>query len=208
MSESNLNTDVSKVAEDRAPVGMRHAAMVLLWIVLSLSALTAGGQIEIVVLKEYDLKAAFLYNVAKYTDWPAETFAKPDDPIVIGVLGNDPFGEVLDRIVKDRVINGHPLVIRRASGVAELKGAHLVFISPSESAHIAEHCAAIEKFNALTIGDTGQSVAFTTVNFAFENDRIVFSVDLDRASSIGVNISSKLLQLAKEVVKRAPSIYK
>jgi len=154
---------------------------------------------QVGALREYDLKAAFIYNVVKYTDWPAESFQKADDPIVIGVLGNDPFGDVLDRIVKDRVIRGHRLVVRRASGVADLEGAHLVFISPSES-EIALHCAAVEKFHAITIGDTPQSAPFTALNFAIESDRIVFSVDLNRVSRTRVSISSKLLHLAKAVV--------
>src|SRR4051812_7130384 len=114
-------------------IGTHRAKATLFCLVLGLTLLRASGLAQVGTLKEYDLKAAFLYNVAKYTDWPASAFVKPNDPIVIGVLGNDPFGETLDRIVRDRIINGHPLRVRRASGVAELKGAHVVFISPSET---------------------------------------------------------------------------
>jgi hypothetical protein len=187
-------------------IGPHRASAMLFCLALGLSLLTTRGLAQVGTLKEYDLKAAFLYNVAKYTDWPASAFVKPNDPIIIGVLGNDPFGETLDRIVRDRIINGHPLRVRRASGVAELKGAHLVFISPSETSQVAQHCAAIEKFHALTIGDTAESAPFTTVNFAFDNGKIVFSVDLDRASDAGVNISSNLLRLAKLVIRHDPTI--
>jgi len=94
------------------------------------------------VLREYNVKAAFLYNLVKYTDWPPRAFTQPDEPIVIGLLGDDPFGDVLDRIVAGRTINGHPIVVRRATGVAELKGAHVVFIGPSEAGRAAKQCAA------------------------------------------------------------------
>jgi len=179
----------------------RLLARTLGWIIPCLCLLGAKVQAQPTALREYDVKAAFLYNVAKYTDWPPEAFSVPSGPIIIGVLGEDPFGEVLDRITHERVINGHPIVVLRARGIAELRNAHLVFISPSESPHVAQDCAAIEKFHVLTIGDTAQSAPFTAVNFGFENDKIVFSVDLNRAAQAGVNLSSKLLRLAKSVVR-------
>lgn len=151
-----------------------------------------------VSLTEYSAKAALLFNIAKYADWPAAAFSRPDSPIVIGVLGDDPFGEVLDRVVRGRLVNGRPFVVRRAGGIADLKGAHLVFVSPSES-HAAQDCAMLEGFNVLTVGDTGQTALFTAFNFAVEGERIVFSVDLGRAARAGVTLSSKLLNLAKAV---------
>lgn len=151
-------------------------------------------------LREYSVKAAFLYNLAKYTDWPPRMFARPDDPIIIGLFGDDPFGEVLDRIVAGRTINGRPIVIRRATSVAELKNARLVFIGASESARAAEVCAAFEDVRALTVGDTEQTAAFAAVKFGLEANRVVFTVDLARTSRAGVKISSKLLNLAKDVI--------
>jgi hypothetical protein len=153
-------------------------------------------------LREYSVKAAFLYNLVKYTDWPSRAFPQPDAPIVIGLLGSDPFGPVLDRIVEGRTVNGHPIVIRRAAGIADLRGAHVVFIGASESGRAAEQCAAIESFRGLTVGDTEQTAAFTAVKCALEADRVVFTVDLNRTSHVGVNISSKLLHLAKSVLGR------
>lgn len=168
----------------------------LVFAMLYSSAMLPG---QSVVLREYSAKAAFLYNLVKYTDWPSRAFPEPDAPIVIGLLGSDPFGGVLDRIVEGRVINGRPIVIRRATGVAELRGAHVVFVGASESGRAAEQCAALESFHALTVGDTEQTAAFAAVRFDLEADRVVFTVDLTRASRVGVNISSKLLHLAKAV---------
>jgi hypothetical protein len=151
-------------------------------------------------LAEYAIKAGLLFNIAKYADWPPEAFSRPDDPIVIGVLGDDPFGELLDRVVRGRLVNGHPFVVRRAGAIAELKGAHLVFVSPARS-HTAQECTALEGFRILTVGDTRQTALFTAFNFAVESDKIVFTVDLERAARAGVSISSKLLNLAKAVKK-------
>lgn len=176
----------------------------LLWlrrIFLVLTTMLSSGALpgQSVVLREYSVKAAFLYNLVKYTDWPSRAFPEPGAPIVIGLLGSDPFGVVLDRMVEGRIVNGHPILIRRATGIAELRGAHVVFLGASESARAAEQCAALESFRALTVGDTEQTAAFAAVKFGLEADRVVFTVDLARTSQVGVNISSKLLHLAKSV---------
>lgn len=172
--------------------------LALLLLVVGLGLLPQRARAESVVLSEYAVKAALLFNIAKYADWPPAAFMQPGDPIVIGVLGDDPFGEVLDRVVRGRMVNGRPFVIRRAGGIAELKGAHLVFVGPAES-HGAQDCAVLESFHALTVGDTRSTALFTALNFAVEGDKVVFTVDLTRAARAGVTISSKLLSLAKAV---------
>lgn len=151
-----------------------------------------------VAFTEYTLKAALFVNIAKYTDWPADAFSKPSDPIVIGVLGEDPFGEVLDQLVRGRFVNRRAITVRRASAISELKGAHLVFVS-SAGSHTAQDCAVLESSRVVTVGDTAETAPFTAFNFSIEGERIVFSVDLARTKRAGVNISSRLLQLAKTV---------
>lgn len=176
----------------------RRVVSGLLLLAVGWFVLPVRARAEPVALSEYAVKAALLFNIAKYADWPPEAFLQPGDPIVIGVLGDDPFGEVLDRVVRGRVVNGHPLVIRRASGIAELKGAHLVFVGPGES-YAAQDCVVLEDFHVLTVSDTRQTALFTALNFAVEGDKVVFTVDLTRAARAGVTISSKLLNLAKTV---------
>lgn len=178
----------------------RKAGHTLAAFVLLVAGLVVPGRVgaQSVPLTEYGAKAALLFNIAKYADWPPGAFSSPDSPIVIGVLGDDPFGVVLDRIVQGRTVNGRPFLIRRAGGIADLKGAHLVFVSPSES-HAAQDWAVLEGFHVLTVSDTAQSALFTAFNFAIEGDRIVFTVDLSRAARARVTLSSKLLNLAKAV---------
>jgi hypothetical protein len=176
----------------------RAPAWVALLCLIGCLLLPVRARAQPVPLSEYAVKAALLFNIAKYANWPPEAFLKPEDPIVIGVLGDDPFGEVLDRVVRGRFVNGHPFVIRRAGGISELKGAHLVFVSPTES-DAARDCAALEGFRVLTVGDAGHTALFTAFSFSVEGDKVVFSVNLDRATRAGVTISSKLLSLAKTV---------
>jgi hypothetical protein len=172
------------------------------WIAWVCCLLAGAARAEPPPLREYDLKAALLYNVAKYSDWPDEAFATPADPIVIGVLGENPFGDVLRRIVQGRTINGRAIVVRHATGLAALHGSHLVFISASEASRAAELSLALERAHAVSVSDTPQSAAFTAVNLAVRGDKVVFSVHLGRVTRARVTISSRLLHLAEAVTGR------
>src|SRR3989442_1657744 len=77
---------------------------------------------------EYQLKAVFLFNFAQFVDWPADTFSDADTPVVIGVLGEDPFGSVLDQTVRDERLRGRPFQVRSEEHTSELQSCHILFI--------------------------------------------------------------------------------
>jgi hypothetical protein len=181
--------------------GGRAHCILLLIAALSLLPLRTRAQEN--PLDEYTVKAALLFNIAKYTDWPPRAFSDSDEPIVIGVLGDDPFGSTLDRIVEGRSINGRPIVIRRASGIAPLEGAHLIFVSASQP-QAPQDCTALERAGILTVGDTPFTADYAAVSISLDGDKVAFTVDLERSRRIGASISSQLLKFAKSV-KRADS---
>lgn len=148
---------------------------------------------------EYAAKAAFLLNIAKYATWPPQAFADSSAPVVIGILGDDPFGGALDRVVSGRVINDRRVIVRRSKRAADLRGAHVVFIASSESERAAGICAGLAEGGSLCVGDTESTAAVTAINFSVESGKIVFSVNLAAVRRANVAISSKLLQLAKNV---------
>src|SRR5438034_4783465 len=82
--------------------------------------------------KENDLKAAFVQHLAQFVEWPSEAFPAADTPIVIGVLGSDPFGKVLDELVQNEFVRNRKLVVERYRRVEEIKTCHILFISQSE----------------------------------------------------------------------------
>ncbi len=147
---------------------------------------------------EYDVKAAFLFNIAKYVEWPAQALA-PGAPIVIGIFGEDPFGDGLDRLVQGRRVNDHLITVERATRVNDLKNVHILFISASERDRAPQICSAAEASKIVTVGDTPQTEPFTVINFATEHGRIVFTANLEAARRASTRISSKLLHLAKSV---------
>ena len=162
----------------------------------------AEGLGEGAAVPEYAAKAAFLLNIAKYATWPPSAFPDSAAPIVIGILGDDPFGSILDRVVSGRIINDRRITVRRSKRAADLRGAHVVFIAAPESERAAGLCASLAESGALCVGDTESAANFTAITFSVESGRIAFTVNLAAARKSNVAISSKLLQLARTVTGR------
>lgn len=159
---------------------------------------------EPVVTKEYHVKAAFLYNFTKFVEWPAEKFADTNAPIIIGVLGLNPCGEVLAETVKDRKVNGRGIRVRQISTVAEVKELHLLFITAVETNRFEGLEAALREGAVLGVGESETFLTRGgTIRFALEDDKVRFEVDLDSAGRAQLKISAQLLKLARKV-RRTP----
>src|SRR5689334_12052726 len=150
---------------------------------------------------EYLIKAGFIYNFAKFVEWPANAFAQPDSPIVIGVLGTDPFGNTLDRIVEDKKVGTRGFIVRRYKwnkDLKELKECKILFVSASERAHIDEIVDSVKGLPILTVGETpGFAERGGVIRFTLEDNRVRFEVNVEAAHQADLNISSRLLTLAK-----------
>ncbi len=146
---------------------------------------------------EYQIKAAFIFNFAKFVEWPATAFAEATSPLCIGVIGENPFGTDLERFVRDKRINDHPLTMRECRTLEEAKKCHIVFISSSEKKRLQEILKALQGANVLTVSETeGFTENGGIVNFVSEGKKIRFQINDGSAKSAGLKISSKLLSLA------------
>ena len=105
------------------------------------------------VSHEYPLKAVFLFNFAQFTAWPTNAFDAPDAPLVIGILGNDPFGALLDDVVRDEIVNGRKFVVERYQHVKDIKACHILFICQSETQHMDKIVTALKGKSILTVSD-------------------------------------------------------
>ena len=152
---------------------------------------------------EYLIKAGFIYNFAKLVEWPATAFAQPDSPIVIGVLGDDPFGTTLDRIVADKKINGRGIAVKRLKWSRDFKSykdCNILFVSLSEKDHLDNVVEAMRLLPILTIGDApGFAKRGGIINFTLEDNKVRFEVNVEAAKRADLTISSRLLTLAKIV---------
>jgi hypothetical protein len=149
---------------------------------------------------EYQLKAVFLFNFAQFVEWPAETFADPQAPLVIGVLGEDPFGPVLDEVVRNEIVRGRALVVQRHRRVEDALRCHILFISQSESARLEQDLAALRGRSILTVSDAeGFALRGVMIRFMHEKNRLRLRINLDAAKGAGLVVSSKLLRPAEIV---------
>lgn len=160
----------------------------------------AAGRAPAQAPSEYQLKAVFLFNFAQFVEWPAAALADPKESLVIGVLGEDPFGALLDETIRQEAVNGHPLAVRRFKDVAEIDRCHILFISRSEAGRLTAVLAALRGRSILTVGDTeGYALRGVMIRFISEKNRIRFRINLDAARAAGLVVSSKLLRAAEIV---------
>ncbi len=146
---------------------------------------------------EYEVKAAFLYNFARFVEWPAEAGHDPAAPFVIAVLGHDPFGPILDETVAGKTVGGRPIEVRRVSRPDEAREAQIVFVSPSERPNVAAILKALERPGVLTVGDTdGFAVQGGAINFTVHARRVRFEINPAAAEQARLKMSSQLLKLA------------
>jgi hypothetical protein len=147
--------------------------------------------------QEYQVKAAFLYNFAKFVEWPAESFKDAQAPLILGILGKDPFGESLDRL-RDQNIQGRKLLIKRSDKVEDLAKCHILFISAAEKEHLSAILKITRDWHVLTVGDTkGLIQSGVIINFIIIEKKIRFEINTDAAQRAGLKISAQLLKLAK-----------
>ena len=187
-----LSFPASKAGGPSVPLfGRRLRATLLCW-VFGCTPLTAAEPLE------YQVKAAFLYNFARFIEWPAATGR---DGFAICVLGEDPFGSALQGLTRKRV-RGVPIRVRRLRAVAEGDHCQVLFIAASERHALVEALAYLAGRPVLTVSDIG---GFTElggiVELYIENKRVRFAINPAAAAHSGLKVSSKLLSLAR-VVRR------
>ena len=152
------------------------------------------------VSKEQQLKAAFLYNFTKFIEWPPSRFADGNSPIVVGVLGRNSFSDELEKIVKDRTVNGRAITVRVVTEAAEVPAVHLLFIPAAEETRLPP--AAWQQ--ATVVGESEALAARgSTITFVQAGGKVRFEINIAAAERSGVKISAQLQKLAT-AVRREP----
>jgi hypothetical protein len=164
---------------------------------LSLLLTCGGASAQQAQPSEYQIKAAFISNFAKFVEWPAVAFTDEKSPLCIGVLGENPFGADLERLIRDKAVNDRPLAVRECRTAEEGKKCHILFISSSEKKRLPEIFKTLQGANVFTVGETERfTEAGGIVNFVSEGNKIRFQINDNNAKNAGLKISSKLLSLA------------
>lgn len=176
----------------------RAAAIIVA--LLALAAAVPGRAQAPPAPTEYQVKAVFLFNFSQFVDWPPAAFADGRSPLVIGVLGRDPFGAMLDEIVSGETVNGRPLAVRRYESVEQVDACHILFIDRSRDPQLDADLAALKGRSILTVGDfEGFARRGGIVRFSTVGNKIRLRVNLAAAQQAKLTISSKLLRPAEIV---------
>lgn len=151
-------------------------------------------------VNEYHVKAAYLYNLALFVQWPPETFASRGEPMGLCVLGESPLRKVLAEAVKGETIDGRSLLVREVSGPAP--GCQVLFIAASERERARSILQALKGHSTLTVGETDEFLAEGgAVTFRLEGDKVRIEISLGAMAEQRLRVSPQLLNLPR-VVKR------
>lgn len=171
-------------------------------IALLLAGGLLGGRPALAAPTAQQVEAVFLFYFSQFVDWPPGAFADQSSPIVIGVLGNDPFDGTLDQAVSGERVNGRSIVVRRLTSVAEAAGCHILYISSSEAPNLPRILGALKGRNVLTVSDLGDFVqSGGMIRFVLIDQHVRLNINARAAQAAGLTLSSKLLRAA---VRAAP----
>jgi hypothetical protein len=172
------------------------------WLVLALAASCLSVRpvpLSAQVATTEEVKAAFLFNFAKFVEWPEEA-STDGTPLAIGVLGGDGIADVLRDIVRGKSIGTRPITVKRINGSEDFASFHMLFIGQSEKSRLPDILRRVERANVLTVSDidrfceVGGIIALT-----LEQNHVRFEVSLEAAERAHLKVSSKLLTLARVV---------
>lgn len=167
-----------------------------------LTGICAGAGAAPPPVSESDVKAAVLVNFARYVEWPAGAFRDAGDPLVICVLGQDPFGHMLDEIVAGKSVDGRALVVHRIPDTKNAGGCQILFVGSCDRKLLNSDSGAFRGSGVLSVGEEGNAQSDNLVlTLTKEDGKVHFTVNMQAANREQLRISSRLLGLASKVKK-------
>jgi len=178
--------------------GSRRGQAVVLLLLSSILLCSVESRAQ--ARSEYEVKAAFLYNFAKFVDWPPEAFPNGNSVLKICILGQNPFGPEFGAFIEGKVAQGRKLQFAQVRDVQQAKSCQILYVASSEKPQILQILKAVDGAMVLTVGDWSEFASSGgIINFVLQNDRVRFEINLDAAERAGVKLSSKLLGVASIV---------
>ncbi|HYJ41938.1 MAG TPA: YfiR family protein [Steroidobacteraceae bacterium] len=191
-----------------APLQLRPSARgtaLRRWLLGAVCVVAAGvcsAALSAPPVAEYQVKAAYLFNFGQFVEWPLQAYDSPGAPFVIGVVGDDPFGKILDDVIAGESLGGHPLVVRRFKNPEDISACNILFIGRSETARLEETLKVLQGRSVLTVTDiAGAEHRGAVIALVNENNRIRMRINVATAKANNLVISSKLLRPADVVGK-------
>ena len=196
--------DIPEGRAHRSSHGFRPwlLAVAVAWVLVAVPCLRAQSSKP----TDYDVKAAYLYNFGHFVEWPANVASAQNDSFTVCVLGQDPFGQVLDGALAGETIAGKRVAAKRISNLQESANCQILFLTSGEEARLNTIIKALNKQAVLTVSDMPQfSQRGGMIQFVLEGKRVRFEVNLAAVQHAGLTLSSELLKVATTVRRNSSS---
>lgn len=146
---------------------------------------------------EYALKSVFLYNFCHFIDWPDSAFTSPSEPLIIGIVGEDPFGPSLQEAIAGETYHNRPIVIEHYHGPKDIKHCHLLFVGRTENSRVEAILAAVNSKSVVTVGETEDFLEHGgMIALPADRNRVRLRIKPSAMRAANLNVSSKLLRVA------------
>ena len=165
--------------------------------------LCAGSPAQTMAFRPSDVKAVFLLNFVKFVEWPSAVFPDGEAPVIIGVLGDDAFGSVVEKTVAGETVKNRPVVVKRSRRLADLRQCHVLFISASENLRLPAILASLKGTGILTVGEHAEFTRLGgIIGLAIHDNKMCFEINAHAAGQESLKISANLLRVARAVNKQ------
>jgi YfiR/HmsC-like len=172
---------------------LKPAAAVTMLLALATDTLRAAPMLP----DEYALKSVFLYNFCHFIEWPATAFASPNEPLTIGIVGEDPFGSLLKEAIAGETYHGRPIQIEHYRAAKDIKNCHLLFVSHSENNHLDAILDALKSKSVVTVGESEEFVERGgMIALVADRKRVRLRINTTAMKAASLDVSSKLLHVA------------
>jgi len=162
--------------------------------------LRPGAGAEATGFSEFEIKAAWLFNFARFVEWPTNSFTNHSSPLIVGVVGKDPFGKELDKAFVGRTVRSRPFLLRRNVSEADLATCHLVYVCSSERRKLRE---LLEKARGAAVLTVGEGEEFLDqggiISFVIKDNAVRFGINVRPAQQAGLKLDANLLKVAVSV---------
>jgi hypothetical protein len=179
---------------------MRRCATFILALILAVFV-AGNGHAADSQPTEYQLKAAYIYHFAQFVEWPRAAFTDTNSPLIIGVLGDNPFGDNLQKTVQGKILDNHPIIVKEFHSASEVtNNCHILFISSSEKKRLPEIFSVLDSRSILTVSELDHfNENGGMINFVLVDTKIRFQINETTAEKAGLKMSFQLLRLALQV---------
>ena len=191
---------IRSLFRERALERVPLSSLASFWLLLLLSLAAVNGTSVQAQLTEHQMQAAVLANLAKFVDWPPST--PEEGPLRIGILGHDPFGRDLEKVLEGVKVKGRGFAVQRSQDLADLLDCHVIYFSAAETERVREGASLLKGRPILTAGeDDGFLDGGGIIRFDLKGNKVRFAINLESADQAGLSIHPQVLRLATEVRK-------